>query len=130
ANWHVGSYKSLSLDDLLPVLQRPGTTWISLQYGDVENDIMAFARKSGITVHRDPDIDSMQDLDGLAAQIAALDGVVSSSNSTVHFAGALGKPCYVLLAQGRGRMWYWPRRSDERRVGYECYALDTPYLLP
>src|SRR5690606_17970702 len=29
ANWHVGSYKSLSLDDLLPVLQRPGTTWIS-----------------------------------------------------------------------------------------------------
>lgn len=112
ANWHVGGYKSINLKALLPVLQRPGVTWISLQYGNADEEIAALARNFGITVHRDPDVDATRDLDGLAAQITALDAVVSSSNSTVHFAGALGKPCHVLLAQGRGRMWYWPRQGE------------------
>src|SRR3546814_1900249 len=66
----------------------------------------------GSVVHRDPGIDPTRNLDGLAAQIAALDCVVSSSNSTVHIAGALGMPCYVLLPAGRGRMWYWPRAGE------------------
>lgn len=112
ANWHVGSYKSLNLKALLPVLQRPGNVWISLQYGDADAEIAALAKNFGVTVHRDPDIDATRDLDGLAAQIAALDMVVSSSNSTVHFAGALGIPCHILLAHGRGRMWYWPRQGE------------------
>lgn len=110
-NWQVGGYKSLDLQTLLPVLRRPGYTWINLQYGDVDAEIAALRQQHGITIHQDPDIDPMQDLDGFAAQIAALDCVISSSNSTVHFAGALGVPCHVLLAAGRGRMWYWPRRG-------------------
>jgi tetratricopeptide (TPR) repeat protein len=111
ANWHVGHYKSLTLDTLLPVLRRPGVVWMSLQYGDVSAEIADFAARHGIAIHQDAEIDATLDLDGLAAQIAALDTVVSSSNSTVHIAGALGKPCDVLLSAGRGRMWYWPPRS-------------------
>ncbi|MEK9969478.1 MAG: tetratricopeptide repeat protein, partial [Ferrovibrio sp.] len=81
ANWHVGKYKSLSLETLLPVLKRPGFVWVSLQYGDVAAEIADFARQRGITIHQDPQIDALRDLDGLAAQITALDTVVSSSNS-------------------------------------------------
>lgn len=112
ANWHVGDYKSLDLEALLPVLRKPGIAWISLQYGRAETEIAALAERHGIAVYRDPDIDPTADLDGLAAQVAALDGVVSTSNSTVHFAGALGRPCWVLLSAGRGRMWYWPREAE------------------
>lgn len=121
-NWHIGSYKSLDLETLLPVLRRPGLLWVSLQYGDVSAEIAAFGRRHGVAIHQDPDIDAIRDLDGLAAQIAALDGVVSTSNSTVHFAGALGKPCWVLLPFGRGRMWYWPREG-ERTPWYDSLHL-------
>jgi tetratricopeptide (TPR) repeat protein len=112
ANWVVGKYKSLSLEALLPVLRRPGFVWVSLQYGEVSAEIAAFAARHGIAIHQDTEIDAMRDLDGLAAQIAALDAVVSTSNSTVHIAGALGRPCDVLLSAGRGRMWYWPARGE------------------
>jgi len=111
-NWNLGNYKSLDLETLLPLLRQEGNLWINLQYGDIAAEIEQLARRHGIVVHRDPDIDPTRDLDGLAAQIAALDCVVSSSNSTVHFAGALGVPCYVLLPAGRGRMWYWPRDGE------------------
>jgi tetratricopeptide (TPR) repeat protein len=127
ANWHVGSYKSLSLETLLPVLRRPGCIWISLQYGEVGAEIARFAERHGITIHQDAEIDTMRDLDGLAAQIAALDAVISSSNSTVHLAGALGKPCDVLLSAGRGRMWYWPAGNSiyggERTPWYDSVRL-------
>lgn len=111
ANWHIGQYKSLSLKALQPLLERPGTVWVNLQYGDVSEEVAAFRQRTGIAIHSDPGIDTMRDLDGLAAQIAALDAVVSSSNSTVHIAGALGARCHVLLAHGRGRLWYWPRQG-------------------
>ncbi len=122
ANWHVGDYKSLDLETLLPVLSKPGIAWVSLQYGQVAPEIAAFAKRHGIEVFQDPEIDPTNDLDGLAAQISALDGVVSISNSTVHFAGALGKPCWVLLSAGRGRMWYWPR-ENERTPWYDSLRL-------
>lgn len=112
ANWHVGGYKSLDLNTLLPVLQRPGCVWVSLQYGEVAAEIAGFAARHGIVIHQDAEVDATRDLDGLAAQIAGLDAVVSTSNSTVHFSGALGVPCYMLLPAGRGRMWYWPRQGD------------------
>ncbi|MFN4274854.1 MAG: tetratricopeptide repeat protein [Ferrovibrio sp.] len=121
-NWHVGDYKSLDLETLLPVLRKPDIAWVSLQYGRVEDEIAAFTQRHGIEVHQDSEIDPTNDLDGLAAQIAALDGVASISNSTVHFAGALGKPCWVLLPAGRGRMWYWPREG-ERTPWYDSIRL-------
>lgn len=121
-NWHIGSYKSLDLEKLLPLLSRPRTVWISLQYGEVGEEIAMFARKHGIVVHQDDTVDATKDLDGLAAQIAAVDDVVSTSNSTVHFAGALGRRCHVLLPYGRGRLWYWPRHGD-RTPWYEAIRL-------
>ncbi|MCW0233746.1 MAG: tetratricopeptide repeat protein [Ferrovibrio sp.] len=122
ANWHVGHYKSLSLETLLPVLQRPGLVWVSLQYGDVAAEIADFAKRHGVAIHQDTEIDAMRDLDGLAAQVAALNAVVSSSNSTVHIAGALGVPCDILLSVGRGRMWYWPA-SGTRSPWYDSVRL-------
>src|SRR3546814_6681456 len=79
--------------------------WISLQYGDCAEDLAAL-RGAGIAIHDDPAIDSFRDLDGFAAQIAALDEVVTVSNTTVHVAGGLAVSCRLLLPAGRGRLWY------------------------
>jgi hypothetical protein len=53
-------------------------------------------------------VNSLKDLDGFAAQVAAMDLVISTSNSTVHFAGALGVRVWTLLPKGGGGLiWYW-----------------------
>jgi len=97
--------KNLSLADLAPVFALPGITWVNLQHGDVAAEIAA----SGVPLHNDTTIDTFRDLDGHAAQLAALDGVVAISCSTVHLAAALGVRVDLLLPRGPGRLWYWSR---------------------
>jgi ADP-heptose:LPS heptosyltransferase len=71
--------------------------FVSLQYGETEDDI-AFARwKYGVEIYQDKCIDNFNDVDAAAAQIAALDYVVSISTTAAHLAGALGVPGWVLL---------------------------------
>jgi len=107
ANPSTGDAKSLTLDRLLPLLQVPGVQFFSLQYGDTAAEIDDFNARSGIGIYRDPGVDATQDLEGLAAQIGALDLVISTSNTTVHLAGALGGPVWVLLHRDKGLPWYW-----------------------
>jgi tetratricopeptide (TPR) repeat protein len=91
----------------------PDLQLINLQYGvrDVE---WAEIRDLGGLLHHWQDSDPLLDLDDFAAQIAALDLVISVDNATVHMAGALGVPLWVLQPhcpdwrwgiEGRGR-WY------------------------
>lgn len=102
-----GVIKSLALDDLLPFLRVPGVQFFNLQYGDTGAEIEALRATHGIDIHVEPTVDPTNDLDGLAAQIAALDLVVSTSNSTVHLAGAIGAPTWVMVHRDRGLPWYW-----------------------
>ncbi|BBK34626.1 hypothetical protein EDC65_2884 [Stella humosa] len=106
ANRRAAAAKSSSLADWGPILARPAV-FIDLQYGDTDGD-RAMARTAlGVDIHRDPAIDPLGDLDGVAAQVAALDAVVTVSNTTAHVAGGLGVPSAVLLARGRGQVWSW-----------------------
>eukprot|EP01034_Spumella_vulgaris_P008516 gene8516-10838_t len=74
--------------------ERPaGGSLICLQYGDVAEDLDA-ARAAGIAMHHWAE--AITDLDEFSALISALDGVVTVCNTTVHYAGALGKPVWVL----------------------------------
>lgn len=107
-----GADKGVRLADFAPVFSVPATAFVNLQYGKVEDDIAA-VRAAGLgDVFIDPDVDSMNDIDTLFAQIAALDLVVSTSNTTVHIAGALGTPCLLLLPKVRPILWYWGYRGE------------------
>ena len=56
---------------------------------------------------------SFNDIDGLASLIEACDQVVSVSNTTVHIAGSIGKETYLMLPQGKGRLWYWSKEKEQ-----------------
>ncbi len=99
--------KNIDLVSLSPILIRDDVAGINLQYGDVESDIARLKRQTGTDLYCDPEIDASNDIDGQAAQMAALDVVISTSNSAVHLAGALGSPCWLLLRKRQPLMWYW-----------------------
>ncbi|MBX3454121.1 tetratricopeptide repeat protein [Ferrovibrio sp.] len=104
----LGHYKSGGLADFAPLLERPDCLCVTLQYGDTAAERAAMARPP----YHDVEVDPLVAPDEQAAQIAALDGIVSTSNSAVHLAGALGKPGWVLLPAARGTQWYWGSQGD------------------
>ncbi|MFZ5723006.1 MAG: hypothetical protein ACOY33_05035 [Pseudomonadota bacterium] len=102
-----GPDKSVPPAALAPLLAREDCAFIDLQYGDVTADLAILGTAGMRLPWRDPQIDSTNDLDGLAAQLSALDELVSVSNSTTHIAGALGVPTLLLLPKSRPVFWYW-----------------------
>lgn len=105
--------KSFALADFSPLLQRDDCVAVSLQYGDVRAEIDSPGAAGNGRLFIDERIDASNDIDGLAAQIAALDAVVSTSNTTAHIAGALGVPCLVLLPRTWPVLWYWGYRGEQ-----------------
>lgn len=99
--------KSIPPQALQALLAREDLACIDVQYGDVAADLDLLNAAGIPRPWRDPDIDATNDLDALAAQLSAMDAVVSVSNTTVHLAGALGVPCVVLLPKHRPVLWYW-----------------------
>jgi hypothetical protein len=101
------SEKGTQLAEWKEIIGNPGAFFVNLQYGDCTQEIEAARAATGVAVYSDPGIDAMKDLDGFAAQVRAMDMVVSTSNTTVHFAGAQNVPCWTLLPAGPGALWYW-----------------------
>jgi hypothetical protein len=110
----VSHLRSITLDQWSPLLSLPGVQFVNLQYGDCKEELNEIRQKLGVTIHDWEEADPLKDLDGFAAQIAALDLVISVDNSTVHMAGAVGVPTWALMP--RGSDWRWMR-----------YAEDTPW---
>jgi ADP-heptose:LPS heptosyltransferase len=103
--------RSTRLEQWLPLLKASPCQFINLQHGDCTAEIDEMRRQSDIAVHHWRDADNRNDVDGLAARIAALDLVVSVGNANVHLAGALGIPAWSLLPAHGG--WRWlAGRSD------------------
>lgn len=97
-----------------PVLTMPGLRFVSLQYGDRSAEIAEVRDRLGVDIHVDPHIDQFASLEQFAAQVDAVDIVVSITNTTVHMAGALGKTVWTML----------PYMPDWR---YQRERPDTPW---
>ncbi len=85
--------RSMSPSELAPMVTAVNATWISLQYGDVNDDLKIAEAANVKLTHWN---EAIADLDEFAALIEALDCVVTVCNTTVHYAGALGKKVLVL----------------------------------
>ena len=103
-----GKSRSIDLALLAPLFRRAGFKWVSLQYGD-HDALEQETAGTGMVVDRS--VDQFVSIDRFAAQIAAMDLVITIDNSTAHLAGALGIPTWVLLPFAPD--WRWQLNRDD-----------------
>jgi len=103
--------RSIVLEQWAELFSLHGVHFINLQYGDCAGELKEVKEKMGLIIHDWEDSDPLKDLDNFAAQISALDLVVSVDNATVHMAGALGKPVWTLLPFLPD--WRWMLNRDD-----------------
>ena len=121
---HTGkARRSLTLEQLLPLLRLDGVHFVSLQYTDVDDELRDLAARHGITVHHWQG--AIDVYDETAALVCALDRVVTVCTALVHLTGALGRPAIVMVpfgsdwrygAQGERMLWYPSVRLIRQRA--------------
>lgn len=101
--------KSLPLSGWRSILTVPGIKFVSLQYGDVSSEVEHAQKNIGVKIQTEPYIDPVNDLDEHLAQVANMDLVITTSNTTAHEAAAQGIPTWVLTPHtiGEGLRWSW-----------------------
>jgi ADP-heptose:LPS heptosyltransferase len=98
----IAKFKAVAFQQLLPLLEQPGTAWFSLQ--------------------KDPDPDStpgklvdwsaeFRDFDDTAALMMNLDLIISVDTSVAHLAGGLNLPTWLLNRYASD--WRWMRDRDD-----------------
>jgi len=107
-----GSLKTPPLESWARLLGDDRYLFVSLQYSASGEETSTLSNFSEGRFVFDELIDTTNDLDQSAAQVAAMDATISISNSTAHMAGALGVPVATIVPSGYGGFWYWLR---ERR---------------
>lgn len=94
---YVKNMRSIPLEKWSPLFSLPGIHIINLQYGEYGTELQEFYNKYGKRFYTWEDANPIEDLDNFAAQISALDIIISIDNATVHMAGALGARVWTLL---------------------------------
>jgi tetratricopeptide (TPR) repeat protein len=112
--------RNIDLAKLTSALDSSNIQLISLQYGDISDEIEAVKRDFGIEVIQFSDVDNKNDIDGLAALMAACDTVVTIDNATTHLSGALGLPTKLMLPLTAD--WRWGL-SDNSSYWYDAVQL-------
>jgi Flp pilus assembly protein TadD len=126
ANQNIGDLKSLPLVGLADVFAIDGCTFVNLQYGDTAADLDLLERQLSVRLVTDPEIDPIADFDAHMAQIAAMDLIISASNSTVHAAGALGIPTWTLLRHVPDRRWLLNREDTPWYPSVRLFRQEAP----
>ncbi len=98
---YVTRHKSLSADELSPLLDVEGVNWVSLQPGQAGDPSLLGARAGRITATGT----EIRDFGDTAALVEQLDLVIAPDTAVAHVAGALGKPVW-LLERFHG-CWRW-----------------------
>jgi tetratricopeptide (TPR) repeat protein/ADP-heptose:LPS heptosyltransferase len=110
-NKETGRKRSIDLSLLASLFGESGIRWISLQYGDFDA-LEEQVRTANAAILVDRTVDQFADMDLFAAQIAAMDLVVTIDNSTAHLAAALGVPVWVLLPFAADWRWLQTRTGS------------------
>lgn len=105
-----GRARSYSLKEFESLISNQSAHFISLQYGDINADVAELSHGARKNFSLDTEVNALNDLDSYAAQLAALDRIITIDNSTAHLAGALGVKTTVLLKGTPD--WRWGLNTD------------------
>ena len=100
-----GGLKSLKLSDF-KILNSKERIFINLQYGDSKEEVNQF-KIDNQDIYNYDSIDLFNDFDSLISILKNLDVFVTVSNSTAHFAGALGIPTILICPKQSSTYYYW-----------------------
>ncbi|PVZ80263.1 glycosyltransferase [Serratia sp. S1B] len=103
ANDHHRSLPHLSA--LATLLALPDIEWVSLQKGAGEDEVAEWPQLRPFGAMFNDYLDT-------ASVIEQLDLVIGVDTSVVHLAGAMGKPCWVMLA-AVARDWRWQAQRED-----------------
>jgi len=106
--------RSVSFGMLGPVLDCPGVSFVSLQFGDGESGLERPA---------------LETLGDTARAIAGCDLVISVDTVVAHLAGALGCPVWLLNRFGGDWRWWGARREGGPGAGVEWYGSLTQFQV-
>ncbi len=112
--------KYTALKDWYDLLSDSDSVFVSLQYGDCEEELREAERALGIRILRWADVDLKNDLEAVMALASQLDLVISTSTAVVPLAGAVGAKT-LLLAQ---HTWITLGETDR----YPWFASVRPLL--
>ena len=93
-----GRDRSAPLDLWDRILSQFNCSFVSLQYGEVEEDLSSVKERLGVEVYRDTEVKPLEDAEDWFAQVAAMDLVISIDNSTIQVSGSQGIPTWTLLS--------------------------------
>jgi hypothetical protein len=100
--------RSIAYDRFAALLATPGVEFISIQKEVAPRDAAALRAHANV-IHLG---DELEDFADTAAVVSLLDLVVSADTATVHLAGALGRPVWVLLPFSSDFRWLLEREDS------------------
>jgi tetratricopeptide (TPR) repeat protein len=105
--------RSIQLEQLPSIITREDCYFVSLQHGDVRDEIGKFNLLWNGSLH--VPFEDFSNFDQLAALIKSLDLIISVQNTTIHMCGALGQKCWGMIpwrpewrygSKGKKMIWY------------------------
>ena len=118
--------RNIKIEELLNPYKELDLKFINLQYGDVSEEISNLKANHGIDVLEVPDLDIFNDIDGLAATIAACDCVISIDNLNPHLAGALNVSTNLLLPYVADDRWGYKTNKSYLYDSINIYRQTEP----
>jgi hypothetical protein len=116
--------KSAPLASFMALSQRDDLRLVDLQYGDTAEERSQFAASGG-RLERLEELDLFNDVDGVLAAVEACDLVVTTSNVTAHFAGALGKRTLLVYLRANQPFHYWTPDENGHSLWYPSVEIVT-----
>jgi len=125
----MGRGKSVPLIELAPPLALSGAHLVDVQYGDTRAERQATEDATGVRLLHFDEVDYYRDLEEVLAILEACDVLITTSNASAHFAGALGKPVWLLYLADKPPFHYWAHDGSHRCLWYPSVeVVSAPHL--
>jgi hypothetical protein len=113
-----------TIEEWAPILTVPGIVFVNLQYDECGDELVLVRDRFGVTVHRHPQLDLFNDLEGAFAHASLLDLAITTGTTAYAFPAATGVETWLLttaidyLTQGTSYYpWYARTRCFHRPHG-------------